>query len=73
MRNKLIKIIDIIAIIISNIMCATIAYYYCALIYQTKYEGASAPTSVAFLFIIPFAICLIICFILRKIIKNKIL
>lgn len=52
-------------------MCATVAYKYCELTYQIKYEGASAPVNVAFLWIIPFAICIIICLVIGKIAKNK--
>jgi len=70
-ENKLTKIAYVVAVIISNIMCATVAYKYCELTYQIKYEGASAPANVAFIWIIPFAICITICLVIGKIAKNK--
>ena len=70
-ENKITKITYIIAGIISNIMCATVAYNYCELTYQIKYAGASAPASMAFLGGIPHAICIIICLGVGKIVKNQ--
>lgn len=59
------------AIILSNIMCAVVAYNYCAIQWGGKYEGWSAPPSVAFLSAIPFVIGIIICVILAWIFHKK--
>ena len=49
------------AVIISNIMCASVAYNYCCLQWSAVYEGSSAPPSVAFLFALPFLAGIILC------------
>lgn len=67
--NKLSKIFWIIAILLSNAMCATIAYNYSELKWGGEYAGYSAPASTAFIYAIPFEIAIIICIILA--IKSK--
>ncbi len=49
------------AVMISNIMCAAVAYNYCSLQWSAVYEGSSAPPSVAFLFALPFLAGIILC------------
>ena len=60
----------ILAVVLSNVMSATVAYGYCNMQWGIRYNGFSAPTSVAFLSAIPYAIliaaCLIAAYILRK-------
>lgn len=46
---------------LSSAMCAIIAYSYCSLKYAALYEGASAPASTAFLYLVPFLPAIIIC------------
>ncbi len=48
------------AILLSDVMCATVAYDYCAM----QRGMNSAPASVAFLLAIPYAIGIAICVIL---------
>ena len=43
------------AVILSDIMCAVIAYNYCNLLWGIKYAGYSAPAETAFLTAVPFA------------------
>ncbi|MDD3588846.1 MAG: hypothetical protein PHO46_01050 [Thermoguttaceae bacterium] len=63
------------AIILSYVMCAVVAYKYCELSIGAQYTGASAPPHLAFLWIIPYAvgivICLVVAFVLRRKWKNK--
>ena len=54
----------ILAILLSNVMCATVAYNYCNMLWGIKYACFSAPASVAFLLIIPYAIGILVCSIL---------
>lgn len=59
------------AIFLSDIMCATVAYNYCNMQWEIQFAGFSAPPSVAFLLIIPYAAGIVICtvlgwFFLRK-------
>ena len=59
------------AILLSNVMCATIAYNYCDMLWGIKYAGFSAPASVALLFIIPYAIGILVCGILSCLFSKK--
>ena len=52
------------AILLSNVMCATVAYNYCEMQWWIRYEGYSAPASVVFIFAIPCAVGIVICVIL---------
>ena len=49
------------AVLLSDCMCAVVAYNYCALLWSGRYAGASAPASTAFLFAIPFALGIAVC------------
>ena len=68
--KKISNIFIALAIILSNVMCAVVAYNYCAMQWGEKYAGYSAPASVAFLYIIPYGIgigvCAIVAMVLRK-------
>ena len=48
------------AVILSDIMCAVIAYNYCNLLWGIKYAGYSAPAETAFLTAVPIAVCVIL-------------
>ena len=58
------------AIILSNVMCAVVAYNYCAMQWGAKYAAYSAPASVAFLYAVPYglgiAVSVIVAIVLRK-------
>ena len=52
------------AILLSNVMCATVAYNYCDMLWGIRYGCYSAPANVAFLYVIPYAAGIAICVIL---------
>ena len=54
------------AILLSNVMCATVAYNYCNMQWKIRYEAYGAPANVAFLFVIPYAAGIAICAILAQ-------
>ena len=54
------------AVLLSDVMCATVAYEYCYMQWSIRYSGASAPASVAFVFIIPYAVGIVICAVLAR-------
>ncbi len=54
----------ILAILLSNVMCATVAYNYCNMQWGIQYYAYGAPAGVAFLLIIPYAVGIAICVIL---------
>ena len=61
----------IMAIVLSDVMCAVVAYNYCALLWGGKYAGYSAPASTAFIYAIPFIIGIIICLALALLFRKK--
>ena len=69
--KKLSIIFGILAVLLSDIMCARVAYDYCNLLWGGKYAGYSAPPDVAFLLAIPYAIGIVICVILALIFRKK--
>ena len=54
------------AILLSDIMFAVVAYHYCALQWGGQYAGYSAPVSTAFLYFIPYGIGVVFCIILAR-------
>ena len=69
--KKLSTIFAVLAILLSDVMCAVVAYNYCALEWGGKYEAWSAPASTALLLAIPYAIGIIICYRFRRHIIRK--
>lgn len=59
-------VFTILAILLSDAMCATAAYAYCNMQWGIQYCGYSAPAGVAFLFIIPYAAGIAVCAILAS-------
>lgn len=59
------------AILMSNVMCAAVAYNYCNMQWGIRYEGYSAPANVAFLLVIPYAVGIVICVILACFLNKK--
>ena len=68
--KKISNIFIVLSVILSNVMCAVVAYNYCAMQWGAKYAGYSAPASVAFLYAIPYgigiAVSIIVAIVLRK-------
>ena len=62
----------ILAVLLSDVMCAVVAYNYCDMIWGIKYAGYSAPTWTAFIVAIPFAIAIVVCVFLALFFKKKI-
>ena len=61
----------ILAVILSDIMCAVTAYNYCNLTWGIKYAGYSAPVGTAFLTAVPFAAGIAVCVILAICFKKR--
>ena len=51
----------ILAVILSDVMCAVVAYRYCGMVWGIRCAGYSAPASTAFLTAIPFAAAIAVC------------
>ena len=59
--RKLSICFTVLAILLSNIMCAVVAWNYCEMQWGIMYAGYSAPASTAFLSAIPFVVGIVIC------------
>ena len=68
--KKISNIFIMLAIILSNVMCAVVAYGYSNLQWGGKYAGYSTPAYTAFFYAIPYgigiAVCIIVAMVLRK-------
>ena len=61
------------AILLSDIMCAVVAYNYCNMIWGIKYAGYSAPATTALFLSIPFVIGIAICIALAIFFKKRLI
>ncbi len=59
--KRLSAVFWILAVLLSDVMCAVVAYNYCDMLWGIKYAGYSAPASTAFLLAIPFAAAIVVC------------
>ena len=59
------------AILLSDVMCAAVAYRYCDMLWGIRYAGYSAPAGAAFLDAIPFGVGMIICVALAAVFHKK--
>ena len=62
--KKLSVIFGLLAILLSDIMCAVVAYTYRDMLCGIEHAGYSAPVSTAFLVAIPYIIGIVICVVL---------
>lgn len=69
--KKLSIVFWVLAALLSDAMCAIVAYNYCDLQWGGKYAGYSAPASTAFIYATPFAIGIIVCIALAIICWKK--
>lgn len=61
----------VLAVLLSHIMCAVVAWNYCDMLWGINYAGYSAPASIAFLFAIPFVVGIAICIAFALFFKRK--
>lgn len=68
--KKLSTLFALLAVLLSDVMCAAVAYSYCALQWGARYEGWSTGTDTAFLLAVPYcagiALCAALAIILRR-------
>ncbi|MBE6960268.1 MAG: hypothetical protein E7448_06065 [Ruminococcaceae bacterium] len=62
--KKISNLLIALAIILGDIMCATVAYNYRDMLCGIEHAGYSAPASTALLYAIPFAVGITVCVIL---------
>ncbi len=61
----------VLAVLLSDVMCAVTAYKYCDMKWGIKYAGYSAPASAAFFTAIPYAIGILACIVLAVCFSRK--
>ena len=69
--KKISNIFIALAIILSDVMCAVVAYGYSNLQWGAKYAGYSAPASVALLYAIPYGIGIVVCAVVAMVLRKK--
>lgn len=70
-RKKLWIVFLILAVLLSDVMCAVVAYDYCAMKWCGQYAGCSAPAYVALFELIPFGIAIAACGVLSRFFYRK--
>lgn len=71
MMKKLSTVFKILAVLLSDVMCARVAYTYCAQEWGQKYAGWSAGPQVAFFLAIPYLIGMIVCILLARFCRKR--
>ena len=69
--KKLSVVFMILAVLLSDLMCASVAYCYRDMLCGIAHSGFSAPAGIAFLLLIPFAIGIAICIALAVVFWRK--
>ena len=62
--KKISIVFGLLAVLLSNIMCAVVAYNYRDMLCGIEHASYSAPASTAFLLAIPYLIGIVICIVL---------
>ena len=61
----------VLAVLLSDVICAVVAYNYCNMVWGIKYAYFSAPASTAFLAAIPFIIAIVVCVVIALYFKKR--
>ena len=69
--KKLPVVFGLLAIILSNVMCAVVAFNYRDMLCGIQHSCYSAPAWVAFLHAIPYAVAIAVCVILAIVFKKR--
>lgn len=62
--KKISIVFGLLAVLLSDIMCAVVAYNYRDMLCGIEHAGYSAPANTAFLLVIPYLIGIVICIVL---------
>lgn len=69
--KKFSYLLIVLSVLLSDIMCAMVAYNYRAMLCGIEHAGFSAPASTAFFGAIPYIIGIVICVVLAKVFYMK--
>ena len=71
-RYRLFRVVfSLSAVLLSDIMCAVVAYNYCALQWGGRYAAYSFPPSAAFLYSVPYGLGIALCILLAVLFSRK--
>lgn len=59
--RKISNILLALSVLLSDVMCAVVAYHYAAMQWGIRYAGYSAPASTAFVYAIPYGLAIVCC------------
>ena len=69
--KKLGVLFAVLGILLSDVMCAVVAYQYRGMLCGIEHQGFSAPAGTAFLYAIPFAAGILLCVALAILFRKK--
>lgn len=69
--KKISNLFAALAIVLSDVMCAVVAYNFCRMQWGAKYAMYSAPAWVAFLYVVPFGIGIGVCVVVALVLRNR--
>lgn len=69
--KKISNIFLVLAVLLSDVMCAVVAYNYCRMQWGARYAMYSAPAWVAFLYAIPFGIGIVMCGVVAVVMRRR--
>ncbi len=69
--KKLSNLFAILAVLLTNVACAAVAYAYCDALWAVRMGNTGAPASVALLYIIPYAIAVAALALTAALLKKK--
>lgn len=69
--KKMSNVFLALAVLLSDVMCAVVAYNFCRMQWGIRYAMYSAPAWVAFLYVIPFVIGIVLCIVVAVVLKRK--
>lgn len=71
MKKNLSKLFTVLALLLSHVMCAVVAFHYSYLLHCGRHGGCSAPAYVAFFYAIPYVVGIVVCVVLAVVFRKK--
>ncbi len=59
------------AVLLSDVMCAVVAWNYCALEWGGRYASYSAPPETAFIYAVPYGIGIAACLVIARVCRAR--
>ena len=69
--KRLSVVLFVITAVLSDVMCAVVAYNYRDILCSIEHAGFSAPADLAFLYAVPFLVAIAVCLVLAIVFYRK--